>query len=106
MRDAVLALLRGIDPLYRGNSVSAPGTNYFIPITILRQHGTSPPSRSTLFNQYQLGKIYNPLLILASTCYAFVFFGRFGMRGSYRWLLTLIVLLSPVPLSQWTTYYV
>jgi len=102
--DAVLALLRGIDPLYR--QIPSPSgrplysnhypkaTWYFAALTI------------HLFNQYQLGKIYNPLLILASTCYAFVFFGRFGMRGSYRWLLTLIVLLSPVPLSQWTTFCV
>jgi hypothetical protein len=101
---AILALLRGIDPLYEviptqlGNQLLyanhyPKATWYFAALTI------------HTFHEYQLGKLYNPLLILASAFYAFVFFGRFGMRRSYRWLLTLIVLLSPVPLSQWTTYY-
>jgi hypothetical protein len=101
--DAILALLRGIDPLYQ--QIPSPSghplysnhypkaTWYFAALTI------------HTFHEYQLGKLYNPLLILASTCYAFVFFGRFGMRGSYRWLLTPVVLLSPVPVSQLTTYY-
>jgi hypothetical protein len=97
--DAILALLHGVNPVYTRISAPHPlwanhypkATWYFAALTI---HA---------FHNYQLGKIYNFLLMLACGAYAWSFFRRHGLRGKYSVMLTIVTALSPVAAAQMVT---
>lgn len=100
--DAILGLLRGVNPIYQ--QFSAPNvifanhypkaTWYFAALVI------------HTFHNFQLGKIYNPLLIFASAAYAAHFFRQLGLSGGYAKLLVAATALNPIAASQLTTYYI
>jgi hypothetical protein len=100
--DAILGLLHGINPI-----------NSQIP-AIIPVYANHYPKASWYFaafvihcfHLYQLGKIYNFLLIFACGLYAYDFFRRYGIRAMYAVLLAGATALNPVAASQMLTYYV
>jgi hypothetical protein len=58
------------------------------------------------FHYFQLGKIYNFLLMFASASYAGVFFRRLGIKGRRLLLLVAVTAISPVVASQMVSYFV
>jgi len=99
--DAILALLHGSNPVYglMPAIVVIPanyypkGTWYFAALVI---HA---------FGNFQLGKIYNFLLMFSCFAYAGSSFYRWGLRGRSLFPVAAAVAFSPVAVSQMTTYY-
>jgi hypothetical protein len=81
--DAILGLLHGVNPIYGQFSGAEPmwsnhypkATWYFAAVVI------------HLFDNYQLGKIYNFLLIFAAMAFAVGFFRREGLGARSPWCL-------------------
>ncbi len=100
--DAILGLLRGINPIYAQFPAVEPvwsnhypkGAWYFAAVVI------------HLFHNYQLGKIYTFLLIFAAAAYAVKFFRQEGFSPRTSALLGFIAAFSPVALAQMLTYCV
>jgi len=100
--DAILGLLRGVNPIYGQFRGAEPvwsnhypkATWYFAAVVI------------HLFHNYQLGKIYNFLLIFAAMAFAVRFFRWQGLGEPVSVLLGAIAAFSPVALSQINTFYV
>lgn len=100
--DAILALLKGINPVYTQIPADVPvwsnhypKASWYFSAAIIHAAG-----------KYQLGKIYNFLLILGCAAYGLGFFRRLGVSGIFRVLLTCATAFAPVAVSQMLTYYV
>jgi hypothetical protein len=99
--DAVLAILQRINPIYRQIPSPEPifvnhypkATWYFAAFVV------------RFFRVYQLGKIYNFLLMVACLAYARSFFQRQGLHGLFGDLLAVATAFSPVVVAQLTTFY-
>jgi len=100
--DAILGLLRGINPIYAQFPAVEPlwsnhypkATWYFAAVVI------------HTFHSFQLGKIYNLLLIFAALAYALKFFRQEGFTARTSTVLAAIAAFSPVAVAQISTYYV
>jgi len=100
--DAILALLNGFNPIH--TSISGVETVY----------ANHYPKATWYFaaflihftHAYQLGKIYNLLLMLASGLYAFDFFLRHRLYWRDAMLLAAATALTPVAATQIVSYYV
>jgi hypothetical protein len=100
--DAILGLLHGINPIYAQFPAVEPlwsnhypkATWYFAAVVI------------HTFHNFQLGKIYNFLLIFAALAYALKFFRQEGFSARTSTVLAAIAAFSPVAVAQMATYYV
>jgi hypothetical protein len=100
--DAILGLLHGSNPVYEQIPADPPvwanhypkASWYFSALVI------------HVFGNYQLGKIYNFLLILGCAAYSWSFFRRMGVSGIYRACLVGTTALASVSASQMLTYYI
>jgi hypothetical protein len=100
--DAILGMLHGVNPVYEQIPAEPmvwanhyPKASWYFSALVIH-----------LFGNYQLGKIYNFLLILACAAYAWSFFRRMGVRGIYLACLVGVTALSSVSASQMLTYYI
>lgn len=100
--DAILALLHGLNPIYNQIPAVEPvyanhyakAAWYFAAFVI------------HLFHSYQLGKIYNFLLIFACGAYALDFFRRHGLGAGDSYVFAVATALNPVAATQMLSYYV
>ena len=100
--DAILGLLHGANPIYGVIPATQPvwanhypkGAWYFSALII---HS---------FHSYQLGKVYNFLLVLSSGLYAADFFRKSGLTRHSSALFAVAAALTPVTAAQLLTYYV
>jgi hypothetical protein len=100
--DVILALLHNVNPIYTQIRVPEPvwanhypkACEYFSALLIHFSHN------------YQLGKIYNFLLIFSCAAYAVSFFRRLGIHGLPLLLLVVNTAFTPIAACQIACYYV
>lgn len=100
--DAILGLLRGVNPDYQ--SIPALHAVYANHYPKAAEYYAAFVIQA--FHSFQLGKIFHLLLIFAVAAYALGFLSQRNRLNRYSTLLALCVALSPVALAQITTYYV
>ena len=99
--DAIIALLKGVNPIYAPIPAPSPlwsnhypkATWYFAAFVI------------HTFHNFQLGKIYTFLLAFACAAYVGDFFRRLGLNDKYSAALAAAAALSPIVAAQLVSYY-
>jgi hypothetical protein len=97
--ETILSMLKGVNPVYQQlHSVYSehyPKAAEYFSVVVIHT-----------FGRYQLGKIYNFLLLFAAAAYACSFFLRFGLSGLTNALATAAVAMNPIAAAQLFCYYV